>query len=413
MTSFRPHLFELILVLMIFTALGAGCRSATPSAPLAPSPAPTAAPVVSTPAASNVVSPAPSTKAPSSKADNVPSPQAGTPAPLDLCTLMPAPEAEAALGAPVQLQAGSVYAACAYTAGASGKTLSITAAQGNQARAVLMLSAQLFLVFSQAPDARKQYTDLQAISNTLSIKDLVGKVSSLSQAVGYSISPLSDIGDGYWLTYPKAKVGVVLLSMGESYLGVTLTGVNDAESKALGLQLATRALGRLPARFTIEVPASVQVRTTIAVPTIRVEFSSGTVVAPSRVAPSPTLVVAKSTVVAPTPTLVPGAPILRTAVPTAVIGKAPPPKLATATLPPMPVSYYEQSPYAGDCATRPENSLCLKFDDQYVWLVTDFDDSIVSWTHLTENGHAVHVAQGQRSDYYHQLNTRLVKKVTK
>ena len=88
----------------------------------------------------------------------------------------------------------------------------------------------------------------------------------------------------------------------------------------------------------------------------------------------------------------------------------------TATLVPpalnAPQGYFEQPPYAGDCKQRPANSICLRYEDGYIWLI--YNDSIVgsgevgSW-----EGKSIRVAFGQHADYYHILDTNLVMQASK
>ncbi len=81
-----------------------------------------------------------------------------------------------------------------------------------------------------------------------------------------------------------------------------------------------------------------------------------------------------------------------------------------ATPTPAP-QFVEQPPYTGDCKQRPSGSVCLGFEDGYVWLVYD---SIAGWAYGDPwQGKQVQIAQGFKADYHHVLGTNLVMAVAK
>ncbi len=91
------------------------------------------------------------------------------------------------------------------------------------------------------------------------------------------------------------------------------------------------------------------------------------------------------------------------------------------TPPPVPTStptksmqsqyvYKKQAPYAGDCLMRPAGSVCIKYDDGYIWLVYD---SIIGWDESVWQGKNEQSAIGTSADYYHILGTWLIKRVPK
>ena len=68
-----------------------------------------------------------------------------------------------------------------------------------------------------------------------------------------------------------------------------------------------------------------------------------------------------------------------------------------------PNGFTKQDSYSRDCATRPENTVCIRYDDGYVWLVAD---SIAGWG--TE-GDRIQITKGDNGEYYHILETNCVK----
>lgn len=69
-----------------------------------------------------------------------------------------------------------------------------------------------------------------------------------------------------------------------------------------------------------------------------------------------------------------------------------------------------QASYAGNCAQRPEGSICLQFSDGYTWLIYD---SIVGSrdTDETYQGKPIQIRLGAAAEYHHVLGSNLVKEV--
>lgn len=73
--------------------------------------------------------------------------------------------------------------------------------------------------------------------------------------------------------------------------------------------------------------------------------------------------------------------------------------------------FFEQPSYGGDCENRPSGTVCIGYDDGYIWLV---EDSVTGWGMETCNGYQIQLAFGSfKGDYYHILNTNYVKFVPK
>jgi hypothetical protein len=66
--------------------------------------------------------------------------------------------------------------------------------------------------------------------------------------------------------------------------------------------------------------------------------------------------------------------------------------------------WWEQASYSLDCTARPACTVCVQYDDGYVWLVRD---SIRSW----ERSGAIQRAVGHRARYEHILGTNSVRVV--
>jgi hypothetical protein len=74
-----------------------------------------------------------------------------------------------------------------------------------------------------------------------------------------------------------------------------------------------------------------------------------------------------------------------------------------------PLEFIEQAPYTGSCTARPSGSICLQFEDGYVWLVYD---SISGWGDAGFwQGKRIRAGHGFKADYHHVLGTSLIKEV--
>jgi hypothetical protein len=64
--------------------------------------------------------------------------------------------------------------------------------------------------------------------------------------------------------------------------------------------------------------------------------------------------------------------------------------------------WWEQKSYSLDCESRPAQTVCVKYEDGYIWLVRD---SISGW----EKAGAVQTAVGITARYEHILGTNSVR----
>jgi len=68
--------------------------------------------------------------------------------------------------------------------------------------------------------------------------------------------------------------------------------------------------------------------------------------------------------------------------------------------------FISQPSFAGDCQNRPPGTVCLKYQDGYIWLI---NEPVVTGT-VNQN---IQSAIGTKNIFQHILNTKLVKKVPK
>ena len=225
-----------------------------------------------------------------------PEPQAASPVGLDLCTLLSAAEVSNALGEAVEVQPGLQTGACSFatTTSPQPKSVGVSAAQGSQARDLVQMSASLGLMFGGNADSQRIAEDLQANAANMSLQDVVEKANTLLVPLGYAFSPAGtqDL-PAVWGWNPMGAGSLQRID-GETYLAVSVVGLDEAAARAVTTNLLALAGDRLPAAFTIELAESLRVEFTVQAPTLAPELTP--TVVPPALAPEST------------PTIVPPAP---------------------------------------------------------------------------------------------------------
>jgi len=221
-----------------------------------------------------------------------PEPQAASPVNLDLCTLLTATEVSDALGEAVEVQPGLQTGACSYatTSSSQPKSVAVSAAQGTQARDLVQMSASLGLLFGGNADSQRIADDLQANAASMSLQEVVEKANTLLVPLGYAYSAAGtqDL-PAIWAWNPMGAGSLQQID-GETYLAVSVVGLDEAAAKSLTTTLLALAGERLPAAFTIELAESLRVEFTVQAPTLAPEPTPTLV--PPALAPelTPTLV---------------------------------------------------------------------------------------------------------------------------
>ena len=198
-----------------------------------------------------------------------PEPQVALPVDLDLCTLLTATEVSDALGEAVEVQPGLQTGACNYatTSSAQPKSVGVSAAQGSQARDLVQMSASLGLLFGGNADSQRIAEDLQANAASMSLQEVVEKSNTLVVPLGYAYSPAGtqDL-PAIWAWNPMGAGSLQQID-GETYLAVSVVGLDEAAAKSLTTDLLALVAERLPAAFTIELAESLRVEFTVQAPT--------------------------------------------------------------------------------------------------------------------------------------------------
>lgn len=198
---------------------------------------------------------------------------AATPVALDLCTLLTASEISDALGETVEAQPGTQTGTCTYatTTAPQPKSVAVSAAQGAQARELVQMSASLGLLFGGDAAAQQTAEDLKNNAANMSLDLVVEKANSLLAPLGYTYTPAGTTDTPSTWGWNPMGAGSLQLVKGETYLAVSVVGLDEPAAKSLTTSLLALARERLPAAFTIELAESLRVEFTAQAPTLAPE----------------------------------------------------------------------------------------------------------------------------------------------
>jgi hypothetical protein len=363
---------SLLLLACAVKAAAPVAVEATP-APVLTAPAPPTATAPATPGGLPAATPTqPAAPAPTATPPST-SPPAGPPQEIQACSLLTAAEAEAILGEPAG-PPQEINGACAYSNAKDGLYMvSAAAAQGPQADGILQGQAFLLGMAGASLDEAK-LAGLKALAGA---GDFAGFFAELAALAGSApaakvelIQGLGDVGYWAWLDAQSRRQGALVVGRGGTLVNVNVV-VADTQAEQAMLDackgLAESIFGRLPASFSLALP------------------------------PTPT-----HTPTPPPPTDTPTPLPSPTFTPTPFDPNAP------------PAGFFEQPSYTGDCMARPAGSICLGFDDGYIWFLSPFNDGVQAWGEAGFwRDKKIQVVFGQNADYHHILGTNLVKKVSK
>jgi hypothetical protein len=207
---------------------------------------------------------------------------AAIPVALDLCALLTAAEISDALGEAVEARPGTQTGTCTYatTTAPQSKYVAVSAAQGTQARELVQMSASLGLMFGGDAAALQIAEDLKAHATSMSLQDVVDKGNTLLAPIGYVFTPAgTPDSPATWGWNPMGS-GSLQQVNGETYLAVSVIGLDEAGAKQLTAGLLVLAESRLPSAFTIDLAESLRVEFTAQAPTRAPEAT------PTRVPPA-------------------------------------------------------------------------------------------------------------------------------
>jgi len=294
---------------------------------------------------------------------------------IDPCSLITAEEAEQILGETVT-PPQEVNSACAYSnAKDSLYVISVTAAQEEQSEGILQGQAML-LGMTGVPLDQAKLDQLKTLAASQDYLAYFTELETLAQnaltAKAHILKDTPGLEYWVWIEADSRRQGSLVLIRDQTVLNINLV-ISDTHTEPDTLEgiqnLAETVYQRLPQDFSM-------IMTFTATPT-EIAISSPW-----------------------TPTLIP------TTWEQTV--SATPWESAT----PVSLGYIEQPSYTGDCKKRPANSICLRYEDGYIWLV--YDNAITGWDDAGNwQGNTVRVAYGVQADYYHVLGTSLIMTIMK
>ena len=212
---------------------------------------------------------------PTGAPDTATHPASVAPVELDLCSLLTASEVANALGEEVVLQPGLQTGACTFgtTTSPQPKSVAVSAAQGDQARDLVQMAASLGLLFGGDATSQQIAEDLQDNAASMPLEQVVEKSNSLLAPLGYAYTPTGTPDNPTTWGWNPLGSGSLQQVRGETYLAVSVIGLDEAGARVLASKLLQLSNGRLPAAFTIDLAESLRVEYTVSPPTAAPEPS--------------------------------------------------------------------------------------------------------------------------------------------
>lgn len=236
-TSLRPVplLTALLLALAMASCnLPAGGSSPTETPPAAP---PATAPTATTPAATP------------------------TAVDLDLCSLLTTEEAEPVLGVPVTASSEMGVGGCTYAPTQGfGASLVVSAAQGEDAKALVLLGLQIAMAFGGSEELVQAAQSLAEVAPDLPLWDVVRSTYGLMEELGLAVE-IVDQGDGHilWSWSEGGATGTLIEVREDTYASVSVIGLDAAQTRSAAEGLLPQVFARLPTRFSVPTSTSVRI----------------------------------------------------------------------------------------------------------------------------------------------------------
>lgn len=176
---------------------------------------------------------------------------------LDLCTLITPEEAAQVLGGEVEAQPAQSMGNCMYrvTTPFEGQTipmLSISAAQGEEAKTLMLIGVSTLMFLTGDPSAQQRFEELQAQAESMTVEEVVAASLPEFAAVGYTTVEESGADDTtYWLYNEQFQVAEIITIRDDTLLSISLIGLTSPSLHDTTLSLTETAFARLPASFSV------------------------------------------------------------------------------------------------------------------------------------------------------------------
>jgi hypothetical protein len=173
---------------------------------------------------------------------------------LDLCSLLTEDEVAEEIGVPVTASADMGIANCTYTSTDTGSpySVSVSSAQGIEAKELNLVGVQLLLAFASDQAALNSINQLVEQAETLSVWEVVDGVIQFQEDLGMEVKALESLGErARWIWNAMGGYGTLMWVQGETYLSLSIMGIDPGDAEVFALALAQLAAPRLPKAFTV------------------------------------------------------------------------------------------------------------------------------------------------------------------
>lgn len=177
---------------------------------------------------------------------------------LDPCTLLSEQEVGSLLGEAAQAQPSMGTGGCTYVLQASDPTKTaqvvLSAAQGNEAKALTMLSMGLLAGFSGDSEIQSKFQAVNDQLPDLTLQQTVTRLAELFRGTGVDLTQADGPdGNATWLVYTNESFaqGTLILVRGDTYVSLTQIGGDMGVAHEKLGDLANTAYDRLPASFYV------------------------------------------------------------------------------------------------------------------------------------------------------------------
>ena len=180
-------------------------------------------------------------------------PEVLEPVELDLCSLLTVEEVAEYLPGEVTSTDELGMGACTYS-GSGGETfitLSVSAAQGDEAKALMLAGLQIAVMFGGDEDTLAAGQALMEEMDSLSLWEVISDAYAILGELGYEVEPAPSFGETALWGWSEPMVSTLILVEGDTYLAMNLVGLEQDEARAASSLLAPLAFSRLPAAFTV------------------------------------------------------------------------------------------------------------------------------------------------------------------
>ncbi|OJX46201.1 MAG: hypothetical protein BGO78_04790 [Chloroflexi bacterium 44-23] len=133
------------------------------------------------------------------------------------------------------------------------KSIQVSFFQGSQAyRAIRWYTQEMVANWNQ-PDLISFVNQILSEGEGLGLSDFQQLAEPLYERINYRSERIFSIGDiAFWYTYPLATSNILDISLGETYVRVSINGLFPENALAASLKVASEILDKLPPTFEID-----------------------------------------------------------------------------------------------------------------------------------------------------------------